>query len=93
MYTKEDIDKLKDSVLPIEVIGDLGDDEKKIKLFDILSSYQSKMFVVFKALPGNEKVQKETYKLEQVVENLGLVYAIMPLSGQIFDDIIDDVIQ
>jgi len=88
MYTKEEIDKLEDTVLPIEIMGDLDDDEKKIKLFDILTSYQTKTFIGFKALPGNDKVQMDTYKLEELISNIGLIYAIMPLALQTYKDII-----
>jgi len=89
MYDKNDVKKLQDnSAMPIEVVGDLGISERKIKLFDLLGTYQTQNFLVFTAYPENDKVNLEVYQLKDLISNINILYAIIPISIQTYKEVI-----
>ena len=93
MYNKKDVHKLQDdSLIPIEIIGDLDITEKKAKVLDILSAYKSQTFLVFTVYPENDKANLETYQLKDIVNNINIIYGIIPISLETYREIIDNAL-
>lgn len=89
MYQKKDMIELKEnSAVPIEVFDDINIEEKKLQLFDLLGSYQAKSFLVFTALPNNEKLQQDVYRREDIFSNVNIIYALVPVSIKVYKDLI-----
>ncbi len=89
MYKKEDIKKLRESSpVPVEIFEEKDTDKRKVKLFDILGTYQSQLFFCFTALPDNDKVQMKSMKREQLFSSVNSIYGVVPVSVDIVEEVI-----
>lgn len=89
MYRKEHIRELQEnSTIPVEIFDEEDINERKIKLFDILGTYQSQLFFCFTALPENDKVQMKSMKREQLFSSINSIYGIVPVSVDVLEETI-----
>ena len=89
MYKKEDVKKLREnSPVPVEIFEEKNTDKRKVKLFDILGTYQSQLFFCFTALPDNDKVQIKSMKREQLFSSVNSIYGMVPVSIDIMEEVI-----
>ncbi|MCF8012646.1 MAG: hypothetical protein K9L56_15365 [Clostridiales bacterium] len=89
-YTVDGVDGLiEDESFPIIDLGEMDENEKKVKLFDVLGQYQANKYIAFIRYPGNNKLKFEIYPSEALLGKYDYVYALIPFTIEIMKDLID----